>query len=69
MKPFQWWTKFRAFNKQVSDRILPTEFEGQTVYLASLALVMGFLNSVSLAQHVHLNLALASGEHEILAQH
>ena len=55
------WVKYLAFNKEVPDMVLPTELRGRRVYLASLVLPMGFLNSVSLAQHVHRNLVLASG--------
>ena len=54
------WVKFLAFNKRVPDHVLPLHLQGRTVYLASLVLPMGFLNSVSLAQHVHRNLALAA---------
>ena len=51
------WTKFLAFNKLVPDEVLPSALRQQRVYLASRVLPMGFLNSVSLAQHVHRNLA------------
>ena len=50
------WTKFLAFNKAVPDHVLPPDLQGHTVYLASRVLPMGFLNSVSIAQHVHRNL-------------
>eukprot|EP00438_Fugacium_kawagutii_P035425 Skav206960 [mRNA] locus=scaffold255:97287:103925:- [translate_table: standard] len=56
------WIKYLAFNKLVPDESLPSGLVGQRVYLASQVLPMGFLNSVSLAQHVHRNLSLASGE-------
>ena len=55
------WVKYLAFNKQIPDTALPEELKGRECYLASLVLPMGYLNSVSLAQHVHRNLALASG--------
>lgn len=55
------WYKFLAFNKLVPDQCLPGHLQGREVYLASKVLPMGFLNSVSLAQHVHRNLALWSG--------
>ena len=55
------WYKFLAFNKQVPDQCLPPHLQGCEVYLASKVLPMGFLNSVSLAQHVHRNLVLWSG--------
>ena len=50
------WVKFLAFNKIVPDDVLPRSLKGKRVYLASTVLPMGFLNSVSLAQHVHRNL-------------
>lgn len=50
------WHKFLAFNKQVPDSVLPDRLKGREVYLGSKVLPMGFLNSVSLAQHVHRNL-------------
>ena len=55
------WTKFLAFNKLVPDEVLPLHLRGKRVYVASRVLPMGFLNSVSLAQHVHRNLALTAG--------
>ena len=59
--PPAWW-KYLAFNKLVPDECLPGHLKGQEVYLTSQVLPMGFLNSVSLAQHVHRNLALWSDE-------
>ena len=56
------WTKFLAFNKLVPPEILPSDLSGQRVYLASRVLPMGFANSVSLAQHVHRNLAKWSAD-------
>ena len=53
--PSCWW-KFLAFNKPVPDTVLPEHLRGRVVYLASQVLPMGFLSSVSLAQHVHRNL-------------
>eukprot|EP00438_Fugacium_kawagutii_P032621 Skav203452 [mRNA] locus=scaffold2237:11541:14576:- [translate_table: standard] len=47
------WTRFLAFNKPVPADRVPSDFGGGTVYLASVVLPMGFVNSVSLAQHVH----------------
>ena len=51
-----YWVKYLAFNKVVPDQVLPEERKGRTTYVASRVLPMGFLNSVSLAQHVHRNL-------------
>lgn len=56
------WTKYLAFNKVVPQDALPARLRGQEVYLAARVLPMGFLNSVSLAQHVHRNLVGATGE-------
>lgn len=56
------WTKYLAFNKLVPDCVLPPTLQGSRVYVASQVLPMGFLNSVSLAQHVHRNLTLKSQE-------
>ena len=57
------WVKYLAFNKVIPDGSLPAHLKGRECYLASLVLPMGYLNSVSLAQHVHRNLVLASGRH------
>ena len=54
------WQKFLAFNKLVPQSVLPDTLKGKRIYLASRVLPMGFLNSVSLAQHVHRNLVRAS---------
>ncbi len=55
------WHKFLCFNRLVPDEVLPERLRGQATFLASRVLPMGFLNSVSLAQHVHRNLALRAG--------
>eukprot|EP00438_Fugacium_kawagutii_P015593 Skav229726 [mRNA] locus=scaffold49:399186:411683:- [translate_table: standard] len=57
------WIPFLAFNKLVPDLVLPEHLRGGRVYLASRVLPMGFLNSVSLAQHVHRNLVQWSQQH------
>eukprot|EP00435_Cladocopium_sp_Y103_P031778 s555_g8.t1 len=61
--PMQWW-KYLAFNKQIPQGCLPEHLKGREVYLAAKVLPMGFLNSVSLAQHVHRNLSLWSSGHD-----
>ena len=58
----QCWIKFLAFNKPVPPEALPCDLQGKSVFLASKVLPMGFLNSVSLAQHVHRNLVSWSGQ-------
>lgn len=55
------WYKYLAFNRAVPAQCLPPHLQGREVYLAAKVLPMGFLNSVSLAQHVHRNLTLWSG--------
>eukprot|EP00438_Fugacium_kawagutii_P031430 Skav205780 [mRNA] locus=scaffold1714:813079:816645:- [translate_table: standard] len=52
------WTKYLAFNKPVPYHVLPAHLRERTVYIASRVLPMGFLNSVSIAQHVHRNMVL-----------
>eukprot|EP00438_Fugacium_kawagutii_P025002 Skav224823 [mRNA] locus=scaffold613:211653:214870:- [translate_table: standard] len=52
----QCWQKYLAFNRPVPSVALPQHLQGEKVYLTSLVLPMGYLNSVSLAQHVHRNL-------------
>jgi len=59
--PQSWW-RFLGFNRPVPDVCLPSELKGRAVYLVAKVLPMGFANSVSLAQHVHRNLALWSAE-------
>ena len=54
------WVKYLAFNKPVPPEALPPHLQGRQVYVASQVLPMGFLNSVSLAQHVHRNLVKMS---------
>eukprot|EP00435_Cladocopium_sp_Y103_P050459 s406_g15.t1 len=63
----QCWTKFLAFNKPVPHEVLPPHLHGKSVYIASRVLPMGFLNSVSLAQHVHRTLVLRSGSGSVNA--
>eukprot|EP00435_Cladocopium_sp_Y103_P061691 s362_g23.t1 len=50
------WIKYLGFNKVFPPEVLPPHLAGKTIYIASTVLPMGFLNSVSLAQHVHRNL-------------
>ena len=57
--PVGWW-KFLGFNKPVPQSEVPPEFKGRETFLVSKVLPMGFLNSVSLAQHVHRNVVLHS---------
>ena len=68
------WVRFLAFNRRVPNDLFPGHLQGQACVLASLVLPMGWLNSVSIAQHIHRNVVRNSlgrlpiprgGEHEI----
>ena len=65
MRVPQCWQKYLAFNKVVPDAVLPGHLKGHRVFLTSRVLPMGFLNSVSLAQHVHRNLVKWSSSNDI----
>ena len=58
------WYKYLAFSKRVPDDCLPPHLVGREIFPAAKVLPMGFVNSVSLAQHVHRNLVLASEQRE-----
>ena len=47
------WKKYMGFNKRVPNGCLPDELKGRHCVLVSRVLPMGFLNSVSIAQHIH----------------
>ena len=53
------WCPFMAFGKQVPPSLLPPGSSG-AYYLTSRVLPMGFLNSVTIAQHVHRRIARLS---------
>ena len=63
------WHKYLAFNKVVPEHSLPDHLKGREVYLAAKVLPMGFLNSVSLAQHVHRVLVPRSARVEPSGEH
>ena len=50
------WKKFLGFNKHVPDALVPEEWRDRPCVLTSCVLPMGFVNSVSIAQHVHRNI-------------
>ena len=50
------WKRFMGFNKLVSEHLLPPHLRGRDCVLVSRVLPMGFVNSVSIAQHVHRNI-------------
>eukprot|EP00438_Fugacium_kawagutii_P016687 Skav223981 [mRNA] locus=scaffold1107:398003:399442:- [translate_table: standard] len=58
------WIKYLAFNKPIPCGAIPGLEVGGTYYIASRVLPMGFLNSVSLAQHVHRSLVQKSSERQ-----
>ena len=47
------WQKYLGFNKFVPSTLVPEKFKDQQCVLVSRVLPMGFLNSVSIAQHIH----------------
>ena len=49
------WHRYMAFNRLLSDEVLPPHLRGTPCVLAATVLPMGFANSVSIAQHVHRN--------------
>ena len=56
------WKPFMGFNKEVPDEIVPPALKGRRCVLVSRVLPMGFLNSVSIAQHIHRNIVRWSGQ-------
>ena len=53
------WHRFLAFGRPVPSTLLP-QGTRETHYLCSLVLPLGFLNSVSIAQHIHRRIAILS---------
>ena len=53
----QAWRRFMGFNKMVPDNQVPSAFHGSECVLVSRVLPMGFINSVSIAQHIHRKVA------------
>lgn len=51
------WKRFMAFGKLLPMDLVPPKWEGMDCVLVSRVLPMGFLNSVSIAQHVHRRVA------------
>ena len=49
------WRRFMGFNKLVPTNLIPSKWKGQDCVLVSRVLPMGFVNSVSIAQHIHRN--------------
>ena len=58
------WKKFLGFNRPVPPSLVPEEWQGRPCVLTSCVLPMGFINSVSIAQHVHRNIVAWSQQVE-----
>ena len=54
------WKKYLGFNRLVPSSVVPPRFCGRDCVLVSRVLPMGFVNSVSIAQHVHRNITRMS---------
>ena len=50
------WKKFLGFNRHVPESLIPEKWQGRPCVLTACVLPMGFVNSVSIAQHVHRNI-------------
>ena len=50
------WRKFLGFNKRVPESLVPGEWRDRPCVLTACVLPMGFVNSASIAQHVHRNI-------------
>ena len=50
------WKKFLGFNRPVPAALVPEKWQGRPCALTSCVLPLGFINSVSIAQHVHRNI-------------
>ena len=53
----QSWKRFLGFNKVVPSHLVPVHWQGLPCVLVSRVLPMGFVNSVSIAQHIHRRVA------------
>ena len=49
------WKRFMGFNRLVDESLIPAVHRGKECVLVSRVLPMGFVNSVSIAQHIHRN--------------
>ena len=49
------WKRFLGFNREVEEDLIPKQWKGKRCVLVSRVLPMGFINSVSIAQHIHRN--------------
>ena len=51
------WRKYMAFNREVPPEVVPPALKGKKCVLTAAVLPMGFLNSVTIAQHIHRKIA------------
>ena len=54
------WKRFLGFNRRVPPTLVPEEWRDRPCVLTACVLPMGFINSVSIAQHVHRNIVIWS---------
>ena len=58
----QAWKPFLGFNRLISPHLVPPHLQGQDCVLVSRVLPMGYVNSVSIAQHIHRNIVRWSAD-------
>ena len=56
------WRPYLGFNRTLPETLFPEKWRGQTCVFVSRVLPMGFINSVSIAQHVHRNVVRLSAQ-------
>ena len=61
------WKRYLGFNREVDSSLVPLKFRGKRCVLVSRVLPMGFVNSVSIAQHIHRNVVRWSAAHQDVA--
>ena len=59
----QCWKSYLGFNRLLPETLVPERWRGQPCVLVSKVLPMGFVNSVSIAQHIHRNVVRLSAQH------
>lgn len=56
------WKAYLGFNRMLPETLVPERWRGQSCVLVSKVLPMGFVNSVSIAQHIHRNVVRLSAQ-------
>eukprot|EP00435_Cladocopium_sp_Y103_P021547 s123_g5.t1 len=56
------WKPYMGFSRQVPPSVVPPHLQGKDCVLVSRVLPMGYINSVSIAQHIHRNIVRWSAE-------